>query len=39
MLNLIHNGTMRFSELHRAIPGVARKVLPSHPENLNRKTL
>ncbi|WP_054025715.1 winged helix-turn-helix transcriptional regulator [Bacillus sp. FJAT-28004] len=34
MLNLLHSGTMRFSELHQALPGVTKKMLTSHLREL-----
>lgn len=37
MLNLIHYGTMRFSELQHVMPGVTQKVLTSHLRDLEHE--
>ncbi|WP_337102510.1 winged helix-turn-helix transcriptional regulator [Paenibacillus sp. YIM B09110] len=34
MLNLLHKGTMRFSELRQVMPGVTQKMLTSHLREL-----
>lgn len=37
MLNLLHFGTMRFSELQHVMPGVTQKVLTSHLRDLEQE--
>ncbi|EKN71738.1 HxlR family transcriptional regulator [Neobacillus bataviensis LMG 21833] len=37
MLNLVHYGTMRFSELQHVMPGVTQKVLTSHLRDLEQE--
>jgi DNA-binding HxlR family transcriptional regulator len=37
LLNLLHNGTMRFSEMQHAMPGVTKKMLTSHLRDLEEE--
>ncbi|TBL77381.1 winged helix-turn-helix transcriptional regulator [Paenibacillus thalictri] len=37
MLHLLHNGTMRFSEIQHAMPGVTKKVLTAHLRDLEEE--
>lgn len=37
MLNLLHNTTMRFSELQHAMPGVTKKMLTAHLRDLEEE--
>ena len=37
MLHLLHNGTMRFNELRKVMPGVTPKVLTSHLRELEEE--
>jgi DNA-binding HxlR family transcriptional regulator len=37
MLNLLHNHTLRFSELQQAMPGVTKKMLTAHLRDLEEE--
>ncbi|PJN90487.1 winged helix-turn-helix transcriptional regulator [Bacillus sp. mrc49] len=37
LLNLLHNGTMRFNELQKMMPGVTQKMLTSHLRELEQE--